>query len=160
MPLLQTKLYIPPLRPQLVAWPRLINRLNQGLAQGNKLTLISAPAGFGKSTLLTEWIHNITASPLDSPSLRDHEQVSAWLSLDEGDNDYIRFLSYLIAALQTIWDAVGQDIIVALRSVETPPIESLLVELLNELTSISTPFMLILDDYQVIENDTIDQALI
>ena len=93
-PLLTTKLYIPPVRPNLVSRPRLIERLNAGLHR--KLTLISAPAGFGKTTLLSEWAAGC------GPRTR-----VAWLSLDEGDNDPARFLSYLIAALQTIEGNAG-----------------------------------------------------
>ena len=81
-PFLKTKLYIPPVRPELVPRPRLIERLNAGLHR--KLTLVSAPAGSGKTTLLSEWA---SGRPV------------AWLSLDEGDNDLIRFLTYLVAAL-------------------------------------------------------------
>ncbi len=89
-PILQTKLYIPPIRPELVSRPRLIERLNAGLPAGRKLTLISAPAGFGKTTLVSEWVAGCDERP------------AAWLSLDEGDNDPTRFLAYLVAALQTI----------------------------------------------------------
>ena len=87
--LLLTKLYIPPPRPNIVLRPRLIERLNEGLSAGCKLTLISAPAGFGKTTLVSEWVAGC-------------ERPVAWLSLDEGDNDPTRFLTYLVAALQTI----------------------------------------------------------
>ena len=86
-PILTTKLYIPPPRPKAVLRPRLIERLNEGLQR--KLTLISAPAGFGKTTLVSEWVAGC-GRPV------------AWLSLDEGDNDPARFLTYLVAALQTI----------------------------------------------------------
>ena len=88
-PILATKLYIPPPRPKIVLRPRLIERLNEGLSAGRKLTLISASAGFGKTTLVSEWIAGC-------------ERPVAWLSLDEGDNDPARFLTYLVAALQTI----------------------------------------------------------
>ena len=88
-PILATKLYIPPPRSRVVLRPRLIERLNEGLAAGRRLTLISAPAGFGKTTLLSEWVAG-SARPV------------AWLSLDEGDNDPTRFLIYLVAALQTL----------------------------------------------------------
>ena len=88
-PILQTKLYIPPIRPELVSRPRLIERLNAGLPAGRKLTLVSAPAGFGKTTLVSEWVARC-------------ERPAAWLSLDEGDNDPTRFLTYLVAALQTL----------------------------------------------------------
>ena len=86
-PILATKLYIPRLRPHVVIRPRLIERLNEGLHRN--LTLISAPAGFGKTTLVSEWVLGC-------------ERPAAWLSLDEGDNDPTRFLTYLVAALQTI----------------------------------------------------------
>ena len=88
-PILATKLYIPPPRAKIVLRPRLIERLNEGLSSGRKLTLISASAGFGKTTLVSEWIAGC-GRPV------------AWLSLDEGDNDPTRFLTYLVAALQTI----------------------------------------------------------
>ena len=92
-PLLQTKLYISPPRPDLVPRPRLIERLNQGLHRTPGLTLVSAPAGFGKTTLVSSW-------------LQHNERPAAWLSLDEGDNQVTRFLTYLIAALQQIDPAV------------------------------------------------------
>ena len=83
-PLLTTKLYVPPPGPNLVPRPRLIERLDAGLLQGGKLTLVSAPAGFGKTTLLSQWIEN-----------RNHS--ATWLSLEESDNDLTRFLTYFIA---------------------------------------------------------------
>ncbi len=88
-PLLLTKLYVPPPRSTIVLRPRLIERLNEGLLASRKLTLISASAGFGKTTLVSEWVAGC-GRPV------------AWLSLDEGDNDPTRFLTYLVAALQTI----------------------------------------------------------
>ena len=102
-PLLQTKVYVPPVRPQLVSRPRLLERLNAGLSTGDAftraLTLVSAPAGFGKTTLVGEWIHNVgahghapSAAPLpDAPP--DTPPHITWLSLDEGDNDPVRFLT-------------------------------------------------------------------
>src|SRR5688572_32449223 len=88
-PILATKLYAPPPRPKVISRPRLIKQLNEGLSTGHKLSLISAPAGFGKTTLVSEWVTG-------------YGRPTAWLSLDEGDNDSTRCLSYLIAALQTI----------------------------------------------------------
>ena len=90
-PILATKLFVPPPRPKVVPRPRLIERLNEGLH--GKLTLISAPAGFGKTTLVSEWL----AAPGGRPA-----RPAAWLSLDEGDSDLTRFLTYLVAALQTL----------------------------------------------------------
>ena len=96
--LLLTKLYVPPPRHNLVLRPRLVERLNEGLSSGRKLTLISAPAGFGKTTLVSEWI----AGPRDCPPGQVCGSSVAWLSLDETDNEPARFISYLVAALQTI----------------------------------------------------------
>jgi LuxR family maltose regulon positive regulatory protein len=106
-PLLTTKLYIPPTRPELISRPRLIERLNEGLHR--KLTLVSAPAGSGKTTLLSEWINQYPIPNTQSPKF-------AWLSLDEGDNDPARFLAYLVAALQTIEGNVGKGVLAALQS--------------------------------------------
>ncbi len=107
-PILATKLYIPPPRSKIVLRPRLIERLNEGLSSGRKLTLISASAGFGKTTLVSEWISALAPSPLptgEGPGVR-----AAWLSLDEGDNDPTGFLAYLVAALQTIaWRILEQE---------------------------------------------------
>src|SRR5689334_21048560 len=103
--LLATKLYIPPARPQMVARPRLTERLSAGLAAGRPagVTLISAPAGFGKTTLLSEWgqISQDEGSRNDESRATLHPFLFAWLSLDDGDNDPARFLSYLVAAVQT-----------------------------------------------------------
>src|SRR4051812_45001585 len=110
-PILATKLYIPPPRPKVVVRTRLIERLNEGLHR--KLTLISAPAGFGKTTLVSEWIASC-------------ERPIAWLSLDERDNDPARFLTYLVAALQTIAVNIGEGLLGMLRSPQPPPIDSIL----------------------------------
>src|SRR6185503_17097956 len=98
VPILATKLYAPPHRPRLILRPRLIEQLNQGLDR--RLTLVSAPAGFGKTTLVSEWIAALTSSL--SPIGRAEGVRAAWLSLDEGDSDPTRFLTYFISALQAI----------------------------------------------------------
>ena len=143
-PLLATKLYIPPLRPNVVSRPRLLERLNEGLHR--KLTLISAPAGFGKTTLLSAWVEGI-------------DRQVAWLSLDEGDSDPARFLTYLVAALQTIAPNIGEGVMRVLQSPQPPPIESILTALLNEITTIPDHFVLVLDDYHVLDAKPIDNAL-
>ena len=102
-PILATKLYIPPPRSKSVLRSCLIERLNEGLAAGCKLTLISAPAGFGKTTLVSEWIASCG-------------RPAAWLSLDERDNDPARFISYLVKALQTIQAGIGEGLLAALQS--------------------------------------------
>jgi LuxR family maltose regulon positive regulatory protein len=157
-PLLTTKLYIPPTRPELVPRPRLIERLNAGLHR--KLTLVSAPAGSGKTTLLSEWINQSPIPNTQSPKF-------AWLSLDEGDNDPARFLAYLVAALQTIEGNVGQGVLAALQSPGPVNVEPVLTALLNEIAGLpdnpSTKpvlslskgsgrgFTLVLDDYHMNE---------
>jgi LuxR family maltose regulon positive regulatory protein len=160
--LLATKLYIPPPRPELVPRPRLIERLNAGLlgqsgdqgrlAFARKLTLISAPAGFGKTTLLSEWIAG------SGPRTR-----VAWLSLDEGDNDPARFWAYFVAALQMIPGlreaGVGESALAMLQSPQPPPAEAILTALINEITAIPTAFILVLDDYHLIQARPIHDAL-
>ena len=143
-PLLLTKLYIPPPRLNVVSRPRLIERLNVGMHR--KLTLISAPAGFGKTTLVSDWIVGC-------------DRPVAWISLDEGDNDPTLFLMYLVAAIQTIALNIGKGVLAILESPQPPPIESILIALLNEITSIQDNFVLILDDYHVIDSKPVDEAL-
>ncbi len=140
-PILTTKLYVPPPRPHAVLRPRLTGRLNGGLH--GKLTLVSAPAGFGKTTLLGEW-------------LADCRRPAAWLSLDRGDNDFTRFLAYLVAALQTIEADLGAGVQSLLQSPQPLPTESVLTTLLNEVTTIPDNFVLVLDDYHVIDAEPID----
>src|SRR6266849_6597267 len=125
-PLLATKLYIPRLRPHVVSRPRLIERLNEGLHR--KLILISAPAGFGKTTLVSQWVEGI-------------ERPAAWLSLDEGENDPAGFLTYLVAALQTIAATIGEGVSGVLHSPQPPPPEAMLMALLNDLTTIQDQFV-------------------
>ena len=142
--ILSTKLFIPPTRPELVHRPRLIERLDEGLHR--KLTLISAPAGFGKTTLLSEWV-------------ADCERPAAWLSLDDGDNDPSRFLAYLVVALQTIAANFGEGLLGVLQSPQPPPTDSILTTLLNEITTIPDDSVLVLDDYHLIDAKPVDDAL-
>ncbi|HMN31323.1 MAG TPA: AAA family ATPase, partial [Caldilineaceae bacterium] len=142
-PILATKLFIPPPRPKLVSRPRLIEQLSEGLHR--KLTLISAPAGFGKTTLVSEWL----------ASLLDAQRLVAWLSLDEGENDPTRFLAYLVAALQTVALKIGAGILAALESPQPPrdpaAREVLLTALLNDITALPDKLVLVLEDYHVID---------
>ena len=146
MQVLATKLYIPPTRPQLVPRPRLIERLNDGLQVTPGVTLISAPAGFGKTTLLSEWAAGCT-------------RPVGWVSLDEGDNDPARFVTYLVTALQTVTEHFGERVLATLQSPQLPPLNSILTTLLNEIVTISDNFVLILDDYHAIDTKAVDQAL-
>jgi LuxR family maltose regulon positive regulatory protein len=143
-PILATKLYIPPPQSEIVLRPRLSTRLDDGLHR--KLTLISAPAGFGKTTLVSEW-------------LAGGQRLAAWLSLDDGDKDLTRFLTYLVAALQTIAAHIGDGVLGVLQSPQPPPAETILTALLNEIATISDPFVLVLDDYHEMDAQPVDQAL-
>jgi LuxR family maltose regulon positive regulatory protein len=143
-PILTTKLTTPPLRPRMVSRPRLLERLNEGLH--HNLILLSAPAGFGKTTLVSQWVEGL-------------ERPVAWLSLDAGENDLARFLTYLIAALQTIAPAIGEGVLGALQSPQPPPPEALLTALLNDIATIKDHVVLVLDDYHVLDAKPVDQAL-
>lgn len=143
-PILATKLFIPPPRPNLVSRPRLIERLNEGL--NCKLILICAPAGFGKSTLLIDWVH------------RSRLPV-AWISLDSGDNDWNGFLAYCVAALQTIAPGLGETVPAMIQSPQPPPVENVLTALINDIAALRQEFILVLDDYHVIEAGEIHDIL-
>jgi LuxR family maltose regulon positive regulatory protein len=150
-PVLATKLFMPPPRPHSVLRPRLIERLNEGRGRGRALTLVSAPAGFGKSTLLSAWIDQ--CARLD-PKLR-----VAWLSLDEGDNEPSRFLLYLAAALHGAEPSCGADAMAALQSPQPPSAESVLTDLINEIDGITGDILLVLDDYHAVHSPEVDKAL-
>jgi LuxR family transcriptional regulator, maltose regulon positive regulatory protein len=156
-PLLETKFYFPRLRRGLVPRPRLSGRLNSG-AQ-SKLTLVSAPPGFGKTTLLAEWLapntlgadlHHAATGAATAAGPSDEHRV-AWLSLDQRDNHPTSFWTYLITALQTVAPGVGASAISLLQSPRPPPIETVLAPLLNELSAISNDIVLVLDDYHVVD---------
>lgn len=142
-PLLVTKLHLP-VPPSLVQRRRLVEKLNQGLTR--KLILVSAAAGFGKTTVLSEWAQQ-TQLPI------------SWLSLDELDNDPVRFWTYLAAALQRANETIGEATLSMLRSPEPFPFETFLTPLLNELAQLQTDLILVLDDYHLIATPTIHQAL-
>jgi LuxR family transcriptional regulator, maltose regulon positive regulatory protein len=146
IPLLTTKLFIPPRRPRgsVVDRSRLIDRLN--VSVDRRLTLLSAPAGFGKTTLLTEWIPH---SPY----------CVAWLSLDGDDNDPARFWSYVVAALQMLHSDLGNSALISLEAPRSPPIEAVLTSLLNDVAAFPNRFALVLDDYHVIDDPAIHAAL-
>jgi LuxR family maltose regulon positive regulatory protein len=150
-PLLTTKLYTPPPRPNLVARVRLIERLNEGLRLGHKLTLISAPAGFGKTTLLSHWIADCKLQ------IANYKLQFGWLSLDEGDNDPARFLAYLVAALRMVGVQVEEGIAV---DASTPAaVEALLTTLVNQVNAAPDAFVLVLDDYHFVTAQPVHDAL-
>jgi len=143
-PILATKLYIPPPQPSTILRTRLLEQLNRGLQ--HKLTLVSASAGFGKTTLISEWVQQC-------------ERPIAWLSLDESESDLNRFLNYLIAALQTIEDFEGKELTSLLQSSSPAIVESTLTILINEVATLKNPIILVLDDYHVIDSKAVDDAV-
>ena len=155
--ILNTKLFIPHPRPERVPRPRLIERLNEGLHR--KLTLISGPAGFGKTTLVIEWLDNLR---LDAKKEIQIENRIAWLSLDEGDNDLARFLAYFIASLnrgEGVEATIGEGALSMLQSPQPPPTEAVLTPLINEIATTPDRIILVLDDYHLIDAQPIHDAL-
>ena len=146
-PLLLTKLFVPLPRPSLVSRPRLSERLREGL--GCKLTLLSAAAGFGKTTLLSMWLATSSGG----------DRSAVWLSLDAADNDPARFWRYFFAAMNRLRPGAGDAALMLLRSPQAPPIETVLTTLLNELAELEDDAVLVLDDYHLIESRVIHEAL-
>lgn len=144
IPILATKLYAPPTRQEFVFRSRLLDQLTQSL-QG-KLTLVSAPAGFGKTSLVSDWLGR-------------QELPHAWLSLDEREEDPARFLAYLVAALQTLDASLGVELMAALQAPQHPPLEVISTNLINELATLSQRSILVLDDYHVIDARAVDDQL-
>jgi LuxR family maltose regulon positive regulatory protein len=123
------------------------------LYPGCRLTLISAPAGFGKTTLVSNWVKSLKSSD-SGPS-----PFVAWLSLDDGDNDPVIFWSYLIASLQTQQAEIGKQALNLLQTAQSSDLEGILALFLNELAQIPNPFILILDDLHLIRNPEIHRSL-
>jgi len=168
--LLSTKLYAPPRRSGAVLRPRLVERLNEALH--HRLVLISAPAGFGKTTLLSEWLaqgRDARGARRETPGdSSQHETFSpfplfpsrvAWLSLDAGDRELARFLVYLVAALQTAAPELGAAARALLQSPQPPPAEVVLTALLSEIAAAPGDLVLVLDDYHLVDAEPIDAAL-
>jgi LuxR family transcriptional regulator, maltose regulon positive regulatory protein len=145
-PLLTTKFFPPSARVQLVPRPRLVERLETGLRERRKLVLVSAPAGFGKTTLVVE-------------AAQKMQVRLAWLSLAEADNEPVRFWRYLIAALHRILPDAGEVAVSMLGQNQPPPMETVLTSLLNDLAAVPDGVMLVLDDYHVIESPVIQETL-
>ncbi len=144
--ILTTKLYVPPPRTEWVSRPRLIQRLND--AVDRSFSLISAPAGFGKTTLLSEWT-------------RQSQCLNAWLTLDKGDNDPIRFWTYFISALQRMQPDLGETALAELQSRQSPPLDDVLSHLINDLADEGVQrYVLILDDFHLITEPRVQDTLV
>lgn len=146
--LLATKFFVPPPRVKAVERAELSRRLSEDLSRGDgfsrKLTLVSAPPGFGKTSLVSEWL---AALPIRA----------AWLSLDEKDNDPARFLTYLVSALQTAEPGLGAWVLGALQVPQPPSLETLLTRLVNDLAESDKKLILVLDDYHTINSPSVDE---
>jgi LuxR family transcriptional regulator, maltose regulon positive regulatory protein len=137
---LSTKLYIPPLQSSLVRRARLVQHLESGYRACKHVTLISAPAGFGKTTIVREWINSA-----------DRGKPFGWLSLDDGDNDPVRFLIYLVSAIQKVRGEIGRSAMASLQSSQVPALTDLVETLINEISAETEPFLIVLDDYHLIK---------
>jgi len=153
--LLTTKLYVPPVLPSFVPRPRLTERLSVGLA--GKLTLITAPAGFGKTTAVSAWLDPQAEAGAGHPFVLHPERV-VWVSLDTADNDATRFWTYVISALEPVAPEVAA-IRSALHQSPQPPIEAVLTTLINVLSALSHETVLVLDDYDVIATPQIHRTV-
>ncbi|HEU4490712.1 MAG TPA: LuxR C-terminal-related transcriptional regulator [Jiangellales bacterium] len=157
MPVLGTKLHVPSPRRQLVARPRLVARLRAARPLP-RLVLVAAPAGFGKTTLLTQWLAPEEPSA-DRPAAERHPLRVAWLSLDEGDADLRSFLTDLVAAVRTTGDDIGADAQALLESDRDVPTEDVLVSLINGLDQLAGPTVVALDDYHLVDAADVHRAV-
>lgn len=160
--LLTTKLYRPPAATNRVERPALLVRLNEGLS--HKLTLLAAPPGFGKSTLVSQWLDHLRLPILDvglETGAEDGIQKpkTCWLTLDEGDNHVVQFLRYLIAAVQTCASAACPTTQSLLTATNLPSVDYLADLLVSELTTLTEPLILVLDDYHVIRSSEVHRVM-
>jgi LuxR family maltose regulon positive regulatory protein len=144
--LITTKIVVPPPRPHIVVRQRLLEMMDDAVSR--PLTLISAPAGFGKTTLITSWLYET-----------GNQSRTAWLSLDQDDSDPVHFAYYMIATLQAIEPRVGRALISLLGSLKMPGLEDLMSLLLNELAAAQDRILLVLNDYHSVRNPDVDSAL-
>ncbi len=155
-PLLKTKLHIPHQRPDTVPRSLIIKRLNERIPR--KLTLITAPAGYGKTNLASEWIHALQVEEPKATQAISNNRIT-WLSLEEADSEPIRFLSYVIAALQQGVPEIGVGALSLFEMAQSPPINTVLNTLINDIAELNYHIMLVLDDYHVISHPEIHEAL-
>jgi LuxR family transcriptional regulator, maltose regulon positive regulatory protein len=151
--LLATKLHIPPWRAGLVARPRLLEQFQRGLMETRKLTLISAPAGYGKTTFVVEWLSNL------QPKITNQKSQIAWLSLDESDNQPDRFFTYFVAALRQWDESFCSDLFATLQSGQVPLPDVLVTAMVNEMLAWKMPHFLVLDDFHQVQDVAILDAL-
>src|SRR5215208_4815179 len=146
VPALSTKLHIPRTRANSVSRPRLTEKLLAGMKQAGICALVSGPAGFGKTTLLSE-------------SVAELQLPVAWVSLDEADNDPIRFWTYLITACQSVRREIGQAALALLQTPQPFSDDHIPTILINDIDRSDADLVLVLDDYHTIQNETIHSAI-
>ena len=151
LPLIRSKLSAPQVRAEMVARPQLLRQLDEGTS--GPLTLVCAPAGYGKTALLANWIVNLKRAPdPDGP-------IIGWVSLDNGDDEPIRFLNYLVAAIETGGTGTNTDAGRMLQSNTIPPLQTILSVLINDLERLAVPIFIVLDDYHAINNKAIHESM-
>lgn len=155
--ILRTKFFPPPTHRNIVARPRLLNKLAGTFSPETRLTLICAPAGFGKTTVVTEWLNRIKSD--HSPLTGGAEVKFSWITFDEADNDPIHFWRYIITAMQNIDPHLGESIHPVLYAPTQPPFRTLLGKLVNDILSVGLEFILVWDDYNYIENEFIHDSV-
>jgi LuxR family maltose regulon positive regulatory protein len=160
-PLITTKFHVPPARADLIARPRLRALLEAGSRR--PLTLVSAPPGFGKSALVSEWVNDLRLDTANESSIEDRRsevpERIAWLSLDESDDQPAQFWRYFVTALGGRDSEIGQTVLAMLAAQQPPPLETILVTLINELAALDESLLMVVDDYHLIQSPDIHNAL-
>ena len=149
LPLLTTKLFAPPPRPNLVARPHLLDRLDEALSPACRLALLSAPAGFGKTILVSEWCETLAKRGVPL----------AWLTLDAEDSRPARLLHYLVAAVQCVYPEVSHSAQALLDQPQALPVESMLTSLINDVAGLPAHFVLVLDDYHTLDGQAVHPVM-
>ncbi len=147
--LIATKLYIPPMRPDHVSRPRLVDYLDSGYRAGRRLTLVSAPAGYGKTSLMSEWQARLTGRQIPL----------AWLALEENDNDPLRFMHYILAAVRKVYPRLGQELLGMLDLPQPPSPIEIAGGLINEIAALASPLVLALDDFHLVTTPAIHEVI-
>jgi LuxR family maltose regulon positive regulatory protein len=145
-PILKTKFYVPDIPQNFIMRPRLAAKIENGIKAGHKLALVAAPAGYGKTTAVAAWV-------------RGDKRRAAWLSLDENDNETTNFWTFMTASIQSVLPNFGASILSALESSPPPPINNILLMILNDLSKLRAPLIMVLDDYHVIQNKEIHEGI-
>ncbi len=154
IPLLSTKYHTPPIILQRIERPHLLQKLDEGLHSGRRLILVCAPAGYGKTTLVLDWVHHLTADPAGAETT-DRPVRVAWLACEQEDSDLARFLSYLVAALQQAAPGIGEGLLATFHASKLPTPATLATLLINQMAELQEQLMLVLEDFHTIVSQPI-----